>query len=179
VILRFNGIDILDYNHLITMVSITPIGQSAPLVVWRDGKVIEAEVAVADRDAIVGVKNAAAPARPGPEGLMRRPRPNAGDRPATDLSTGLQLTAVGDEAAAKKFGLPATSRGVVVSGVETDAAMASILERNDLIEAIDGKPVRTVEDVRMALSTRGEHSVQFERLEKGATQSRLVHIDVP
>ena len=35
-ILRFNGVEILDLNHLINMVSMAPIGQPAEVVVWRD-----------------------------------------------------------------------------------------------------------------------------------------------
>jgi serine protease Do len=53
VILRFNGIDVLDFNHLINLVSMSPIGQRMEVVVWRDRKPLTASVAIADRDAII------------------------------------------------------------------------------------------------------------------------------
>ncbi len=38
VILRYNGLEVIDYNHLINLVSMSPIGETADLVVWRDRK---------------------------------------------------------------------------------------------------------------------------------------------
>ena len=38
VVVRFNGVDVIDLNHLINMVSMAPIGQPAEMVVWRDRK---------------------------------------------------------------------------------------------------------------------------------------------
>ena len=36
VVLRFDGVEIVDLNHLINMVSMAAIGQPAEVVVWRD-----------------------------------------------------------------------------------------------------------------------------------------------
>src|SRR5262249_22458735 len=53
IILRFRGIEVLDLNHLINMVSMAPIGQSAELVVWRNRKSLALKVVVGDRDRTV------------------------------------------------------------------------------------------------------------------------------
>ncbi len=36
VVVRFNGVDVIDLNHLINLVSMAPIGQAADVVIWRD-----------------------------------------------------------------------------------------------------------------------------------------------
>lgn len=72
VILRFNGVDVLDFNHLINLVSMSPIGQRTEVVVWRDRKPVTASVAIADRDAII-VHSPPAAERPRQNAPLRRP----------------------------------------------------------------------------------------------------------
>lgn len=67
VILRFNGVEIVDYNHLINLVAIAPIGQAFEMTVWRDRKLITAKVTIADRDAIMSKRTPPTP-RPRPVG---------------------------------------------------------------------------------------------------------------
>lgn len=52
VIIAFNGIEVEDENHLINLVSLTPIGNTATLTIWRDGKKGEIKVHLADRVSI-------------------------------------------------------------------------------------------------------------------------------
>ena len=75
VILRFGGVEVLDENHLINLVAMAPIGQSADLVVWHDRKAITARVTVADRDAIL--------ARSAPESSSRRPEGSGRSTPGS------------------------------------------------------------------------------------------------
>lgn len=49
VILEFNHIPIEDDNHLVSLVSLTPIGKAVPLLVFRDRKTITVMVEVGDR----------------------------------------------------------------------------------------------------------------------------------
>ncbi len=51
VVLRFNGVDVADLNHLINLVAMSPIGRPAEVVVWREGRELVQRVTVADRDA--------------------------------------------------------------------------------------------------------------------------------
>ncbi len=49
VILAFNGIEVEDENHLINLVSLTPIGSTATLTIWRSGEKRNVKVHLADR----------------------------------------------------------------------------------------------------------------------------------
>src|SRR5439155_9035715 len=50
VVLRFAGVDIVDLNHLINTVSMTPIGQVAEVVIWRDRREVTLRVTVGERE---------------------------------------------------------------------------------------------------------------------------------
>ncbi|QDT37384.1 S1C family serine protease [Stratiformator vulcanicus] len=49
VILRFGEIDVQDENHLINLVSLTPVGKRIDLKVYRDGRMMTLRVELADR----------------------------------------------------------------------------------------------------------------------------------
>jgi serine protease Do len=48
VILKFNGVSVDDGDHLVNIVSMTEVGKSVPLIVWRDGHEIELIAKVGD-----------------------------------------------------------------------------------------------------------------------------------
>ena len=48
VILKFNGIPVDDGDHLVNIVSMTEVGKSVPVIVWRDGHEIELIAKVGD-----------------------------------------------------------------------------------------------------------------------------------
>jgi serine protease Do len=82
VVLKFNGIEVLDINHLINLVSMAPIGQPAELVIWRDRATQPMSVTIADRDAFDATADARPaalhrPARSGPDTV----RGGGDDRP--------------------------------------------------------------------------------------------------
>lgn len=54
VITEFNGIEVQDENHLINLVSLTPIGKQIRLTVLRNGKLIPVNVLLADRTELDG-----------------------------------------------------------------------------------------------------------------------------
>lgn len=70
VVLRFNGTEVLDINHLINLVSMAPIGQSAEMIVWRDRQTMAFKVTIADRDTLLAD---AAPEPDSARGPLRRP----------------------------------------------------------------------------------------------------------
>jgi serine protease Do len=70
VILRYNDVEVRDFNHLINLVSMSPIGRAIEVVLWRDRKAVSARVVIADRDAVL-VQPAASASGPAP-------RPRAG-----------------------------------------------------------------------------------------------------
>jgi len=53
VILAFEGREVLDENHLINLVSLTPVGREVRLKVMRNGRVTNLDVLLADREELV------------------------------------------------------------------------------------------------------------------------------
>ena len=135
VVVRFNGVDVTDLNHLINLVSMSPIGESAEVVVWRDRREQTMHVVVADKDRIV----ASSP---------RANRPPVG-RPVV----GLDLATL-DASTAQRLGLPAGLQGAVVMQVEPDSPLSGILRPLDVIHAVSGRQVLTADEVIKALGAR-------------------------
>ena len=105
VILRFNGVEIADLNHLINMVSMAPIGQPAEVVVWRGGKNDSFRVTVGERDRTIAAMRPPNGARAG--GLLRRDdRPGA----ASSFALGLELVTL-DAASCVAVGPARTTPG--------------------------------------------------------------------
>ncbi len=50
VVLRFSGIDVVDLNHLINMVSMAAVGEPAEIVIWRDRREYRLSVTVGERE---------------------------------------------------------------------------------------------------------------------------------
>ncbi len=48
-ILKFNNLLIEDDNHLVNIVSLTPLGKEVPMILFRDGKTVQVAVRVGDR----------------------------------------------------------------------------------------------------------------------------------
>lgn len=53
VVLKFNGTSVVDENHLINLVSLTPVGNRVNLLIVRDGRRQTIQVNLADRDELV------------------------------------------------------------------------------------------------------------------------------
>lgn len=51
VILQFDGVRIDDDNHLVNLVSLTPVEKDVPVIVFREGKAVSLTVRVGDRNA--------------------------------------------------------------------------------------------------------------------------------
>ena len=141
VVVRFNGVDVNDLNHLINMVSMAPIGRPAEMVVWRDRKKVSMKVTVGDKEPLT---QASPPvSRSTPDRLLRRP-----DRPvsATSFALGLELATL-DEAGARRLGLPKTMRGAAVMKVFPDSPLARHFRPLDVIQTVNGRAIRSADDV--------------------------------
>jgi serine protease Do len=154
VILRFNGTDVIDLNHLINLVSMAPIGRAAEVVVWRERKQVSMKVMVADKDQALAASTPPRPSRPLPSanGLLRRP---AQAEPAPANILGLELMTL-DANVGPKLGLPADIAGVVITKVEPDSPVAAYFKTLDVIQSIGGQAVRDADEAVKGLNTRGE-----------------------
>ncbi len=176
VILKYNGINVIDYNHLINLVSMTPIGETAEVVVWRDRRAIPLKVTVADRGAIVSQPPAPA-GRASPGGLLRRP-PVPGPLP-TPADLGLDLVVIDSASTARRYGLEESLRGVLVAKVDASSRLSPYLKPFDLIQAIDGQPVRSTSDVLQSIGKPGHRSpleLNLQRSIDGSFQDRTIRI---
>ena len=54
VVTRFQQTTVVDFDHLIHLVSLEPIGNTVTLAVWRGGRQIEVRVSLTDRDLLTG-----------------------------------------------------------------------------------------------------------------------------
>jgi serine protease Do len=180
VILRFQGVEIHDLNHLINTVSMAPIGQTAEVVVWRGRQLLTLRVTVGERDRTIAQLGGTPPASEwgsqAPRGgLLRRP-----ERPATGstYAMGLELQTL-DEAAARRLGLPGTLRGAVVLKVAPDSPLATSVMPLDVIQAVNARPIKTADEAARALNTQAEKGallVSLDRVVKGRVDSLTVRL---
>ena len=137
VVLRFNGVEVADLNHLINLVSMAPIGQAADVVIWRDRREVLMKILVADKERIV------AQARP-----VKMP---AG--PSIGTIKGLEMVTL-DPSVSKRMGLPEELRGAAVMKVEPDSPLAGYFRPLDIVYSVSGRPVQSADEVIQALSAR-------------------------
>ena len=171
VILKFQGVDVHDLNHLINIVSMAAIGQQVDLVVWRAKRIVNLQVKVGERDRALAQ---AGPSPRSPGGLLRRP-----DRPAAPtVGLGLELQAL-DESTARRLGLPSALRGAIVMRVASDSPFAGQIHALDVIHAVNGRPIKTAEEAARALVAHAGAEpllVSIDRLVQGKLESRTVRL---
>ena len=178
VILRFNGTDVIDLNHLINLVSMARIGQAAEVIVWRDRKQLSIQVLVADKDQTTVASSPPRPSRPLPSanGLLRRPSQPVNSGSFSIL--GLELVTI-DATIGPRLGLPANLSGAVITKVEPDSPLSSYFKTLDVIQSVGGRGVRGAEEAVKALNTRAERDhleVGFQRVVEGVIESLKVHL---
>ncbi len=134
VILGYQGRAVVDTNAFRNEIAATRPGSTVTLQVMRDGK-------TSDIKATLEEMAAGKDARRGAEG-------DAPDAPRF----GMSVEPVTPELA-RELGLERDARGVVISGVDPSGAAASAgLREGDVIQQINGRPVRSAEEVRSALN---------------------------
>jgi serine protease Do len=161
VVLRFNGAEVADLNHLINLVSMAPIGQAADVVLWRDRREIAMKVMVADKERIVA--------------QSRSLKAYA----STGTVKGLELVTL-DVPVARRMGFPEDLRGAAVTNVDPDSPLAGYFRPRDVVSSVGGRPVQSADEVIQALSARRASSAGLElgihRLVDGVFQGSKVRV---
>jgi serine protease Do len=139
VITAINGQQVNEPNELRNLVAGTQPGTEVTLTLVRGGQ--EREVRVA-----LGEVSAAGPTE-------ERGRPEGGEGEGdTRGRLGITAEPLTPEQAAR-LGLPEGAEGLVVTSVEESGPAASAgLQQGDLIERANSRPVRTVDDLRLAVA---------------------------
>jgi serine protease Do len=155
VVLSFDGTDVLDENHLINLVSLTPIGRKVVLVVFRDGRKVSVEVNLSNRQEMD--QHSEAPSHPAMGSLVK--------------PLGLTLHDLSGDLASQ-LGFSETTRGLLVLSIEPRSSLTGSVEVYDVLEEVARTPVAKISDVREALNHagKGEVLLRFKR-KNGSTQS--------
>ncbi|HEY3969512.1 MAG TPA: trypsin-like peptidase domain-containing protein [Planctomycetaceae bacterium] len=163
VILTFDGIEVLDENHLINLVSLTAVGKRVKMVVFRTGKHITIEVTVGDRqDFDISRQRSEAPSRP--------------DMGTHFQSLGLTLHKL-DPELAPQLGFDESAKGLLVLKIDRNGPMDGEVQLYDLIEEVARTPVNSIEDLRSALDTATDVEtvlLTIKRRANGQVQSQVV-----
>jgi serine protease Do len=160
VVLSFDGVEVIDENHLINLVSLTQIGRKVSLMVLRDGRQVTIEVHLSDRHEMGDTSEV--PRRPGMGSLVE--------------PMGLTLHEVTRDVA-RQLGFATTTRGLLVLRVDPRSSLAGNVDVYDVLEEIGRTPVATVAQAKTALSekeNRGEVLLRFTRRAGAASHSHIV-----
>ena len=160
VILSFDGIDVQDFDHLIHLVSLTPVGKQVRLVVMRSGMKTTLTVHLRDRTELEQRSEAPPRERLGfPVELM-----------------GLTLHRL-DRDLAAQIGCKGTPQGLLVLDIDAGTSLSSEVQLYDLIEEVARTPVTSIDDLNRVLQahqTSDSILLKVRRQVDGQPQSRLV-----
>jgi serine protease Do len=176
VVLRFAGVDVINLNHLINIVSMAPVGEPAEVIIWRDRRELTLRVTVGDRDRTLAQSSeTSAGPTAGPSGLLRRPnRPS----PGSSFALGLELATLNAELA-QRYELPESWRGALVLHVDADSPLARTVRPADVISAINNDVIQSSEQAVKILNQRNDHArsiIGLDRLVKGVMERHTVRL---
>ena len=155
VILAVNGQPVESGNDLRLRISQTAPGTSVKLQVSRDGKIQDVNVTLGE---LPGEKNAE-------------------EKPGESSTGGLEGVNVQELTpdALEELQLPAGTRGVVVTSVDpSSVAAAAGLDRGDVIQEVNHRPVHNVDEYKQAVSSAGNRSVLLLVSEPGGVTQYMV-----
>ncbi|MHB8753878.1 MAG: Do family serine endopeptidase [Candidatus Acidiferrales bacterium] len=158
IILGLNGEPLTSYGDLTARVANTAPGTPVQLKIFRDGKTFELPVTLGQLPEGVG----------GPTSGPSSAAPSGNNGKALE---GVQVENVTPEIA-QQLNLPMSTHGVVVDSVEqSSAAAAAGLQRGDVIQEVNHKPVNNMEQFRTAMQGTGDQPVLL--LVRPAAQSNV------
>lgn len=143
IILKFNGQPVENSTQLVLEVSSTPPGQTVHLDVFRDGRTFPVNVTLEQRPS--GLTTG------GEEASVAGPTGNS------PLS-GVNVQALTPDIA-RQLDVPMGAHGVVVASVDPNSSAADSLQRGDIIEEVNHRPVTSVSEYNQAVQAAGEKPV--------------------
>jgi serine protease Do len=163
VVLSFNGIDVHDENHLINLVSLTPVAKDQKIKVslWRAGRLATVEVLLVEKSE-TDKKQSSLPEQP-----------EMGTRFGP---LGLTLHSL-DRELANQLGFGSEARGLLVLKVDPGSPLASDVELYDVIDEVARTPVRSVEELSSLLARKDvgrELAVKVTRHRRSGVESKVM-----
>lgn len=157
IILSFAGIDVLDQNHLINLVSLTPIDKRANVVLLRNGRKINVMVELANRKILDELErkqkreSEQSSIRIGPAAeptSFQRIKNDNEDHQA--VATDLQLYTMNAELAIQ-LGFETSQSGLLVMDVAKESSLHGVVNLYDVIEEVAGTPVHNLSEFQQVL----------------------------
>jgi serine protease Do len=137
IILKFNGQDVKEMRSLPRIVADSEVGNSVPVVLWRDGKQVTVQATLAEKPDDTQV----ASATPGTD------KPPA-EKPTEISGLGLKLAPITQESK-DKYSLNADQKGVVITDVSPKSSAAERgLKAGDVIVEVQQGAVNSPADVQ-------------------------------
>lgn len=161
-IIQFDGVDVLDENHLINLVSLLPVNKRVKVLLWRGGRHVNLEVTVTDRTELDERSEAPTKTAPG----MGTRIDNLG-LTVHELEPDL----------AQQLGFQRTKQGLLVLNVDAKSPVSADVQLYDLIEEVARTPVTSISDIRNAVqqAKAGDSLViKVQRNSNGQKRSHLV-----
>jgi len=160
VVLNFDGTDVQDHDHLINLVSLSPIGKQIRMIVWRGQKKIPLTIVLADR----------------------KDMPTANEAP-TKPNTGSPVRPMGlivhplDGDLSEQLGYPRMAKGLLILKIHQGSPLKDQVELYDVVEAVGRTPVASLEELNQALEANaGSESIvlKIQRPEQAEVKNHLV-----
>lgn len=154
VILSLNGQEVASANDLRLRISQTPPGTTVKLGISRDGKTQDVNVTLGEL----------------PE-KAEKAGPSQGESGGLD---GVEVQSLTPDLA-EQLQLQPGTRGVVVTSVDpASQAAAAGLQRGDVIQEVNHKPVASIEEYRRAVSAAGKGSILLLVNQQGVTNYLVI-----
>lgn len=148
VILSLDNVDVQDHDHLINLISLSPIGKRIQMVVWRGGKKINLFIVLADRSEL----------------------PANSEAPSQDYGTPVRTMGLTvhplDEDLANQIGHDDKSRGLLILSIDRDSPLNRRLHPYDVIEEVGRIPVSSVDDLNRALQACSDRDSIVLRIQR-------------
>ena len=172
VILRFDGHDVKNFPELRSLVSQAELNKKIELEVQRDGKPLKLTTAIKEQPE--NYQTARVVPVPNQPNQPNQPQvtPQQPNEPP-DENGGLRSVEVTEltPALAQELDLPSNVRGVVVSKTDSDNGE---LQKGDVIEEVNQRPVRSVEDFKKLVNGLDPNQTQVLSVCRHRTRSFVV-----
>lgn len=180
IILSFGGIDVLDQNHLINLVSLTPIDKRVSVILLRNGRRVNVMVELANRRILDELERKQKETQQSSRRFGTSADPMSFQRvkqePAGDVLEGLQVQTMNADLATQ-LGFARQQAGLLVLNVDQQGSFADVLKLYDVIEEVAGTPVHSLKEFRQVLSEHQDLQtlvLKISRGKPGALQQQLV-----
>lgn len=180
IILSFAGIDVLDQNHLINLVSLTPIDKRVNVILLRKGRRVNVMVELANRQILDELERKQKESQQSSRRFGAPAEPMSFQRikqtSAEDSLSGLQLQVMNTDLAIQ-LGFERDQTGLLVLRVDEQSSLNGVVDLYDVIEEVAGTPVQNVTEFRQVLTQHQKLDTLVLKISRGKpaqSQKQLV-----